>query len=63
MNNEQKPLCVGIDETGRLLSVKRTTVYALVKEGRLRKIKVKGRSVIPVVEIERFIEEAMEVAA
>ena len=41
------------------LGIGRTTLYALIKRGQLKSIKIAGRTVIPVTEIDRVIAEAL----
>ena len=46
------------DDAALVLGLGRTTTYALIREGRLRSIKVGRRRLIPASEIERFLESA-----
>jgi excisionase family DNA binding protein len=45
-DNRPEPLLCSIENTTRILGVSRTTVYQLVKEGRLRQVKVGRRALI-----------------
>jgi excisionase family DNA binding protein len=45
-----------IPEFARRLSIGRTSVYKLAKEGKLRLIKVAGRTLVPRTEIERLTQ-------
>lgn len=49
-----EPLGVPIPEAGRMLGCKRTSVYALAKEGELRIVKVRGRSTITLESIKGY---------
>ena len=43
---QEKPLVVSIPETGRLLDLGRTSIYALIKDGDLKSIKIRNRHLI-----------------
>ena len=54
---DQGPMAVTYREAGKKLSVCERTVWGLVRDGRLRAVKI-GRAVrIPVSELERFIAD------
>ncbi len=44
-----------VDETAHALNVGRVTVYRLIKEGRLRRVKLGTRTVVPRDAIERIL--------
>lgn len=53
------PLLHRIEEAGRILGgIGRTTVYAEIKAGRLKSVKIAGRSFIAQAELERYVEAA-----
>jgi excisionase family DNA binding protein len=54
---EAQPLAVSIDEAARRLSVGRTLLYDLIRQGRMRAVKLGVRTVIPVTEIARILGE------
>jgi excisionase family DNA binding protein len=45
--NDPPKLAHSIDEAGLALGISRSSVYALIKEGRLRVLKLGRRTVIP----------------
>lgn len=49
-------LAYTLDETAKALTLSRATVFKLVKSGRLRAVRVGSRALIPVRELERFLE-------
>ncbi|MCU1490922.1 MAG: Helix-turn-helix domain [Acidimicrobiaceae bacterium] len=49
------PLLYSLKETGRLLSMSESSVYRLVRSGELHVVRVHGRTLISVAELERFI--------
>ena len=49
-----------IDEAAGLLGVKRTTVYALMKEGRLPFVKIGRRTMLRHADIATYIEESTQ---
>ena len=52
-------LCT-VDEAGELLSIGRTSIYELMKSGRLRSVKVGSRRLIPRASLEAFVNELLE---
>ena len=46
---------VTVDEAQEMLGVRRTTLYALVGESKLRALKIGGRTVIEVASIRAFV--------
>jgi len=51
-----EPIAVTIHEAARLISSSRSKIYVLVKEGKLRLIKLGGKSLIAVDDIKAFVE-------
>jgi excisionase family DNA binding protein len=49
------PLAYTVKNACRLLSISRSTLYLLASQGKLRLIKVSGRTLIPASEIARLI--------
>lgn len=43
-----EPICVSVNDAGRLLSVSRSSIYRLIREGALPVKKVRGRTLIEV---------------
>jgi excisionase family DNA binding protein len=49
-----RPDCWRINDAAKKLSVSRSTLYSLASEGKLKLVKVAGRSLIPDAEIRRL---------
>lgn len=56
-----KPLVLGIKAAGEAVGVKRSSIYALVRRGRLKAIKVGARTLITVESLERLVTDAQQV--
>ena len=52
------PLLLSINETAKALSLGRTSIYALIKEGRLETVKLGRRTAIKVESIKKLVEQA-----
>lgn len=50
-----QPLALRIDDACRALSIGRTSLYALIAEGKLKPVKLAGRTLIPLVQLERLV--------
>lgn len=48
-------VAVSVDEAARRLSVGRTLLYDLIRQGKVRAIKIGARTVVPVTEITRIL--------
>lgn len=48
---------VSIREAGEALSVSRSRIYELIDEGRLQRVKIGRRALIPVASVHRLVEE------
>jgi len=55
----QNPLTHQIPAACTRLSVGRSTLYELIKSGRIRAIKAGKRTLIPEVELQRFVSEEL----
>lgn len=53
------PLLLGVREAARRLGLGRDAAYSLVREGRLRSVRVGRRVLIPRVELEAFLAREM----
>lgn len=51
-----KPLAISINETAKALGIGRSSVYALLKSGRLESIKIGTRTLITTASVARLIE-------
>lgn len=54
-DNQLAPFTVSIPEAKRLTSLGRTSLYALMRKGTLRKIKSGGRTLIPYDDLQRLV--------
>jgi excisionase family DNA binding protein len=54
---ELEPLALSVAEAARVLRVSRTTVYRLAWCGKIRVVKVGGRTIVPMSEIRRLLGE------
>jgi len=51
-----EPLATSINEAAKALSLGRTSIYALIREGRLETIKLGRRTLVKVESVHRLIE-------
>ena len=51
-----EPIAASINDTAKALSLGRTSIYALIKEGRLDTVKLGRRTLIKVESVRRLIE-------
>jgi excisionase family DNA binding protein len=49
-----------INDFAKLTGIGRTSVYALIKQGQIKPIKIAGRTLIPASEANRLIQEASQ---
>jgi excisionase family DNA binding protein len=56
----ERPMCWTVNATCRQLSISRSTVYCLARAGKLRLIRVAGRTLIPDSEVLRLANEGSE---
>lgn len=54
-----KALLVTVSELCRLIGVKRTTAFALIKEGRVETVKLGAKRLVTVSSIERLVEQSL----
>ena len=54
-----KQTAIRVDETGAYLGVKRTKIFELLKQGRLTRVRVDGRTLITVESAERLMAESL----
>lgn len=52
------PIATSINDAAKALSLGRTSIYALIREGRLETIKLGRRTLVKVESIRRLIEHA-----
>jgi excisionase family DNA binding protein len=55
-----EPLLLGVRDAARRLGIGRDSAYAAIRERRLRAIRVGRRVLVPVAELERFVETELE---
>jgi excisionase family DNA binding protein len=53
-----QPIVISINETAKALSLGRTSIYALINEGRLDAVKLGRRTLIKVESIRRLLDAA-----
>lgn len=58
MNYQPQPAAMNPDNAAAHLGLGRTTTYRLIREGKLRSVKVGRRRLVPTEEIARFLREA-----
>lgn len=57
--NTPAPITLRINDTCSVLGIGRSAVYKLIAEGRLRAIKIAGRTLVPRSEIERLVADVI----
>ncbi len=58
-DSDEEPLCLGIDPSSRRLGVGRSTIYELIKAGKLRTVTIGTRRLIPVAELRAYVERLL----
>lgn len=58
MTTAPDSIAVPVNEAARLLSVHRSTIYELVKDGQITLCKIRNRSLIRRAELEAFLERS-----
>jgi excisionase family DNA binding protein len=53
-----QPIAASINDTAKALSLGRTSVYALIRDGRLETVKLGRRTLVKVDSIRRLLERA-----
>lgn len=53
-------LCYRVKDFIKAVGIGHTSVYALIKQGKIKSIKIAGRTLIPASEANRLIQEALE---
>lgn len=51
-----EPIAASVSEAAKALSLGRTSIYALIREGRLETVKLGRRTLIKVVSIRRLLD-------
>ena len=58
----EPPRCLRVEDAARLLNVGRSTVYDLIRSGRLRSIKIGRRRLVPRDALDAFLNELRDAA-
>lgn len=58
-----EPLLLSVREAAKAAGIGRDSMYALVREGRIRSVSVRSKRLIPRSELERWIERELEASA
>jgi excisionase family DNA binding protein len=58
----ERPLAYQVDPFCRSMGISRATFYKLVNEGKLRAVRIGGRTLVPATEGERLLSEAEGIA-
>lgn len=59
---EERQRLLGIDETARMLGIGRTSVFALIRDGKLLTVKCGRRRLAPIESVAAYIEALIEEA-
>lgn len=51
-----EPITYRIEDVVQLIRIGRSTIYAMIKRGEVRSIKIGGRTLIPSTEIQRLLK-------
>lgn len=60
LDAHEAPKCLGMDEAADRLGVSRRTLDTLVHADRIQSIKIRRRRVVPVSELERYVERKLD---
>ncbi len=55
-----KPILVGITEAAKMLGLGRSSIYRMINDGTLDPVRLGGRVMIRIADIERLVERATE---
>lgn len=59
MSKKIKKALLTVDEARMTMNISRATIYRLFSEGSLRYVQIGSKRLVPIAEIERFIDEGM----
>lgn len=59
-NPGNEPIALRINDAARTVGLGRTSIYELIKEGRLKTVKVAGRRLVPMAALRQLIEQSGE---
>jgi len=57
MSNEPLPSCFKISEAAQYLRISRALLYQLIRQGRIKTVKIGTRTIIRGAELERFLDQ------
>lgn len=55
MSEKMHALALGINAAAEAMSISRSLIYNMIRDGRLKSVKIAGRTLIPRSEIERLL--------
>lgn len=53
-----QPITYRINDFAKAVGISRTSIYQLIKEGKIKPVKIAGRTLIPASEVQRLFQEA-----
>ena len=56
--NRCEPIALRINDAARVSGLGRTSIYALIKDGKLKTVKVAGRRLVPMSALRELIEQS-----
>jgi hypothetical protein len=51
-----RPMAVNVATAGELLSISRTQAYKIIKDGELKTVDIGSKKIVPLTEIQRFLD-------
>ncbi len=54
-----QPLTLRINDAAKALGIGRSSIYRLINQGKLRTVKIAGRTLVPATEVHRIVDRAI----
>ena len=54
-----QPLTLRINDAAKALGIGRSSIYRLINQGKLRTVKIAGRTLVPATEVRRIVDRAI----